>query len=62
LPDDPRHLVAVEFDDGARYLDLGHAVAVPSYAVVARAQSALALHTGQQSFVGLADEAIGAPA
>ena len=24
LPDDPRHLVTVEFDDGVRYLDLGH--------------------------------------
>src|SRR3984957_13176138 len=24
LPDDPRHLVAVEFDDGIGYLDLGH--------------------------------------
>ena len=25
LPDDPGHLVAIEFDDGVRYLDLRHA-------------------------------------
>ena len=28
LPDDPRHLVAVDLDDGVFYLDLGH-VALP---------------------------------
>src|SRR3984957_2865110 len=27
LPDNPRHLVAVEFDDGIGHLDLGHAAA-----------------------------------
>jgi hypothetical protein len=29
LPDDPSHLVAVEFDDGAFDLDLGHAERQP---------------------------------
>src|SRR5208282_4013883 len=29
LPDDPGHLVAVEFDDGVRHLDLGHVCLVP---------------------------------
>src|SRR6266496_3555655 len=39
LPDDPRHLVAVELDDGIGYLDLGHAVAFLPHARVVRSRN-----------------------
>src|SRR6185437_3148116 len=34
VPDDPRHLVAVDLDDGIRYLDLGHAAGFLPYRAV----------------------------
>src|SRR5258705_259762 len=41
LPDDPRHLVAVELDDGIGYLDLGHATDFPSLLRCALARRAV---------------------